>query len=513
MFEIRKLAGKGNGIVATESIKAGTVVHREQPLMRLGSEFIDQYHGSTQKGTEGMLAAVSYFRNQMSVEDQRKYLSFHGADASGPFADNLRGFIDKIQIDGKPLTKAEKAKYIGVALVLAFNAFGDSKDVRIYETASRFCRSCESNCTYALDGPEITVRALTCVQAGEELTLDYYASRRLQPTHVRRFKWLEVKDFTCCCPRCDTPGDDTRQFHCHDSECPGRHFVCQPLNKNPHLLPGMAYTGVEYVEPHLLSCTVCRRSPPAAYQTAMFQLEKKWNEALQLLPTILEVPTTFTFFLPDKHGRVSSTTLLTGYPHRSEIPARMQKLGSLHYQVTHVTGFFLAVHELRARFVLSKEGESGHKPRMLQLVTEMEPMLSCFYPLPYVVFWVRSVTKCDRHVLRVHSPGRHHQRGTSLQAPHSGRTYQDRSGQVHGGNSFQDSCGLHRGLPQRECFQCHNGGGLLRLLRGVPRARRHDPEPLRRLQEGGLLRRCLPEGALAHAQGTVRSLTRFGLNI
>jgi hypothetical protein len=384
MLEIRKLAGKGNGIVATESIKAGTVVHREQPLMRLGSEFIDQYHGSTQKGTEGMLAAVSYFRNQMSVEDQTKYLSLHGADASGHFADNLRGFMDKIQIDGKPLTEAEKVKYIGVALILAFNAFGDSKDVRIYETASRFCHSCESNCTYALDGPEITVRALTCVQAGEELTLDYYASRRLQPTHVRRFKWLEVKDFTCCCPRCDAPGDDTRQFHCHDPECHGRHAVCQPLNNDPHLLPGMAYTGVEYVEPHLLPCTVCQRAPPAAYQTAMFQLEKKWNEALQLLPAILDKPTSFTFFLPDKHGRMASTTLLTGYPHRSEIPDRMQKLGSLHYQVTHVTGFFLAVHELRARFVLSKEGESGHKPRMLQLVTEMEPMLSCFYPLPYV---------------------------------------------------------------------------------------------------------------------------------
>jgi hypothetical protein len=32
--------------------------------------------------------------------------------------------------------------------------------------------------------------------------------------------------------------------------------------------------------------------------------------------------------------------------------------------------------------ILSKEGESGHSPRIMQLVTEVEAMLACFYAAP-----------------------------------------------------------------------------------------------------------------------------------
>jgi hypothetical protein len=70
-------------------------------------------------------------------------------------------------------------------------------------------------------------------------------------------------------PRCDAPGDDTRQFH----SCRGRLYACHPLYKDPLPLPTMVYTGVEYVEPHLLPCTVCQRSPPLEYQTRTFKLE------------------------------------------------------------------------------------------------------------------------------------------------------------------------------------------------------------------------------------------------
>jgi hypothetical protein len=382
MFEIRELEGKGNGIVATEFIKAGTVVHQEKTLMRLKPAFIEQYRGFTQEGTEGMLAAMSYFRKQMNPEQQRKYLSLHGGQVRGPFADDLQGMMNRMQFDSRCLTESEKVTYTAVALVMAFNAFDDNNDIRIYETASRFCHSCEANCTYDIEDDEIIVRVLTFVDAGEELTLDYYASRRLQPTHVRRFKWLEVKGFTCHCPRCDAPGDDTRQFYCHDPECHGRRFVCQPINKDPHQLPTLVYTGMEYVEPHLLPCTVCQRTPPASYQTAMFQLEKKWNDALKSLPDILDSPTAMTLFVPGKDGRVGPSSLLVGYPYRAEIPPRLQTLEGLHYHVSHAAGFFLTIHELRARFVLSKEGDYEHKPRLLQLVTEMEPMLDWFYAVP-----------------------------------------------------------------------------------------------------------------------------------
>jgi hypothetical protein len=199
---------------------------------------------------------------------------------------------------------------------------------------------------------------------------------------VRRFKWKEVKDFTCHCPRCDAPGDDTRQFRCRDPACPGRHVACQPLNKDPLPLPTMVYTGVEYVEPHLLPCTICQRSPPLEYQTRMFELEHRWAEALQELPAIPVKPAYFSVLIPDASGQLSYCFEPVGVPHPTEIPALLQKLDGLQYHVSHWTGFQLALNEVYCLMKLSKQGDTGHRPRLLQLVTEMEPMLDCFYEPP-----------------------------------------------------------------------------------------------------------------------------------
>ncbi len=53
----------------------------------------------------------------------------------------------------------------------------------------------------------------------------------------------------------------------------------QQLNREPFEIPeeGLEYTGVEYVEPHLLPCTECRRSPPAKYEADI-----KWFEDVGL---------------------------------------------------------------------------------------------------------------------------------------------------------------------------------------------------------------------------------------
>jgi hypothetical protein len=45
-------------------------------------------------------------------------------------------------------------------------------------------------------------------------------------------------------------------------------------------------------------------------------------------------------------------------------------------------GFQLALQELYCLLKLSKQGNTAHRPRLLQLVTEMEPMLDCFYEPP-----------------------------------------------------------------------------------------------------------------------------------
>jgi hypothetical protein len=60
---------------------------------------------------------------------------------------------------------------------------------------------------------------------------------------------------------------------------------------------------------------------------------------------------------------ISRTALLTAYAFW--LPAHKSKLTS--------------TTRLQIHHILSKEGESGHSPRILQLVTEVEAMLDCFY--------------------------------------------------------------------------------------------------------------------------------------
>jgi len=86
---------------------------------------------------------------------------------------------------------------------------------------------------------------------------------------------METKEFTCHCARCDALGDDTRQFDCVDPACRGVMMACEPINKDEVRFTGLPYTGVTYVEPHLLPCTLCHRTAPRTYQTQMFARETR----------------------------------------------------------------------------------------------------------------------------------------------------------------------------------------------------------------------------------------------
>lgn len=53
-------------------------------------------------------------------------------------------------------------------------------------------------------------------------------------------------------------------------------MVCQPVNKDKLYFSASCYEGdgVEYVEPHLLPCTLCLRAPSVKYQTKMLEMER-----------------------------------------------------------------------------------------------------------------------------------------------------------------------------------------------------------------------------------------------
>jgi hypothetical protein len=129
------------------------------------------------------------------------------------------------------------------------------------------------------------VRAVSHIHEGTELTINWEPQIRDQSTAERRFAILDGEEFTCHCSRCDALGDDTRKFNCTNPICEGHFHVCHPLSLEAHYWPNAKYTGVTYVQPYLLPCTVCKLKPTAAHQATMFQLESKLKRISKAIET------------------------------------------------------------------------------------------------------------------------------------------------------------------------------------------------------------------------------------
>ncbi len=229
---------------------------------------------------EIVFAAYDAFVLATSSAQQQKLLSLY-SPTTGMLSDRIRLFLGMMQA-----FNSHAEMIIKVFRVIMLNMFGrESKDYRVYGEMARFSHSCTSNCVYSFRGKALFCFARRAIKAGDELTISYNRSWDWEPIHERRHKYLETKEFTCHCPRCDAIGDDTRQFDCFDPSCKGVMMVCHPVQKRNVPDSDLVYTGVEYVEPHLLPCTVCHRAAPADYQKTMFAVEK---DLLELAPSITE---------------------------------------------------------------------------------------------------------------------------------------------------------------------------------------------------------------------------------
>ena len=271
----------GTVVVATKDMLPGNLVMMEYPLMHLSLDFLNRFNSVM--GNERyncILAAYVAFRKQLSSEQQAKYLSLYNSMDSD-LMEKSRNLARRIPVvpgitDSKEfqsLSDAEVEIFAKVVGVFKLNhiTFTDSGKA-IYENSSKLSQSCIPNCGFQFDGVQLYCRTISPIKTGDVLTCDFFSSSSIlfEPIHVRRSLYVVCKEITCHCARCDNPADDTRQFSCFDVNCTGQHYACQPIYKEDNEI---LYTGVKYVEPHLLPCTVCNRTPPAEYQQHMFELE------------------------------------------------------------------------------------------------------------------------------------------------------------------------------------------------------------------------------------------------
>jgi SET domain len=154
----------------------------------------------------------------------------------------LRDILDRIE------------EFVKFTMVIRFNSVelqppsedgtgpGTNYGHGLFEKACKMNHSCKPNCVWKTtqDGICKEVRAISTIEKGEELTVDY-CGNILDPTPQRRDELLATKGFICNCDRCAANHDDTRRFKCitfNETKCSGVHFLDQPTYScKPSLSP------------------------------------------------------------------------------------------------------------------------------------------------------------------------------------------------------------------------------------------------------------------------------------
>jgi hypothetical protein len=284
MYEVQRKEGWGNVIVAGRDLLPGAEVLQDRALLKLHRE-VDN---TSMPGFEGLpvnlwlpeaVKAYYDFRSELSTEEQNQILALP-VNTDCPFIRQHRQLFQDWTATNYLIAKLgigvfEIDKLIQVLCVMRQRIFQErSASIwYVYGTASLLYPSCTPNCHLDMKEDRCVCRILVPVKAGDLLTVSMDEEWSTLSVAVRRRRLLDEMDFTCHCARCDSLGDDTRQFPCFNTRCSGYHWVCQPRELDEP--EGQHYEGVEYVEPHLLPCTVCQRSPPLEYQAHMLQEEQK----------------------------------------------------------------------------------------------------------------------------------------------------------------------------------------------------------------------------------------------
>lgn len=276
VVEVTETENHGEALVSTECLKPGhlgLLVFREEALLvcpNRGSEQ-DKSGPAPHLLEEGPQMWTDWWAYQQQPEDRKQRILDMYCDMNCPHAEVLCQYLegkerrrraDRDQTEEKEHAEHDDCdildnieEFVKLTMVVKFNAVelyppsddgsgpGTDYGYGLFETACKMSHSCRPNCVWVTEqsGTAKLVRAISKIEIGEELTVDY-VGQTLSSIPERREELLRTKGFLCNCDRCAASGgDDTRRFACiHDggNRCKGVHLVDQPLlSSTPRLLP------------------------------------------------------------------------------------------------------------------------------------------------------------------------------------------------------------------------------------------------------------------------------------
>jgi hypothetical protein len=257
----------GTTVTAEKDLLPGSEVFCEsKPLLWIPKSTISQYESFD--ALAPFYAAYDHFLDLMGSAEQTHFLKLCGP-VTGDQPDQIRRCFRNACVESPEGCAAQRDAmdlFVKIASIMRINSFEIDGGRCIFAVACRISHSCRPNCVIELSDSRCICRCILPVTEGEELTIEYNLQHRFIPICERRRIHAQTKDFTCHCQRCDAEGDDTRQFPCFDTDCPGQHSCRAPLDHRPLAFADQKYLGVEYEAPHLLACKVCHRLPSWDYQ-------------------------------------------------------------------------------------------------------------------------------------------------------------------------------------------------------------------------------------------------------
>lgn len=289
MFRIQETKDHGKAVVATERLEPGPFglsIFREEALIIIptrGTE-LDKSGPCPAILEPGPQMWTDWWTYLQQPEDIKKRLLSMYIEMDCAPALALRNYLfekdlerqeEKVEdedFDMHILDNIEE--FIKFAMVIRFNTVelcppnaegtgpGTDYGHGIFEIACKMNHSCKPNCIWITtqDGKAKEIRAISTIEKGEELTIDYVGNT-LEPIPQRRQELLMTKGFICNCDRCAASHDVGRRFPCSNSKCngcSGVHFLVQPLLSSV---------------PELLDCTKCGAQAPDEYLTNVVEQE------------------------------------------------------------------------------------------------------------------------------------------------------------------------------------------------------------------------------------------------
>lgn len=210
-IKLLRIEGKGNGIVATEAIKMGTLiaVSKASAIVYLGdsegvsSIRIDTVHDQCHRGEVNELAPL--LTQHIYDNPSRKrdiYSLYAGSEYNvAPYEDD--GSIDAFRMHAIQIHNSFKSE----ATEIQLSALPTRKSTRLHKPStgiwwfpSYFNHSCLNNCTRLFIKDMLVIKAARDIDPGEELTLGYV--NKLHDVYDRGAACHDF-GFNCQCQLCD----------------------------------------------------------------------------------------------------------------------------------------------------------------------------------------------------------------------------------------------------------------------------------------------------------------------